>query len=140
MPNPVEQKIPLSDLKSGRVKIIGRLGVPIGDVAVVSGTWRLAKESGPTKVAQKPHFVVEFVNGKMLSTPETFSPFDVAILPNAKGEVKKDGLNQSLVVFESVCFEGIPDSAWQDGRSPIQALRPTGFYSTLEIIRVETQE
>lgn len=137
-PKPIVKTVSFADVKSGRTKIVGRLGIPIGDVAVISGKWSVDRPRG--KDSTGVGFVVDTVNGKKLSADIVFRDPHIYKYTFAKGVHEKDGLNQSLLVFEAIRFEGLPDAVFiRHGVRLRQAARPPGYYSTLVIVRVEKE-
>lgn len=136
-PKPIVTKVSFSEVKSGKTKIVGRLGIPIGDVAVISGKWKI-DSTVRAKISTGADFVVDTVNGQKLSADIIFRHVDISKFTIAKEVHEKNGLIQTLLVYESITFEGIPDAVFdRHGVPKMQADRATGYYCTLNIVRVE---
>ena len=127
--------IPIRDIMSGRAIIIGRIGVPIGQVVTITGEWQEPSVvSTSLKNRPTPSFVVKLVDGKALTKHQTFEGRDIHILLPSRVPVTI-GRRQTFHAFESCGNMGVPATAWDDRGSPIAHERSFGFYSTLLIVR-----
>ena len=126
-----ERKIDFQDVQDGRVVIIGKLGVPIGTVVKVKGTWVDPEISDKvTKQSPERRFLVQSINGEAMHEGVSFAERDIVTIP--KWDVRSTE-NRELMVFESCQYQGLPDTAF-DHIAPIGQSRQFGLYSNLTIL------
>ena len=108
------QTILASDIGT-RVRIIGRLGCPLGELVTIQGAWiSLDELAGAPVKDYSPSFVVASVNGKKLEKPVPFeAPFftrawDGEAIPQKKGHVWE------LRGCETGGFRGTPEEVRAD--------------------------
>jgi hypothetical protein len=66
--SPRPQQIRVSDIRAGRVTLIGELGKPVGESVTIRGVW--ARPSGdPPRKDSSPFFKVTHIDGNILTTP-----------------------------------------------------------------------
>jgi hypothetical protein len=101
-----------------RVRIIGKLGLPFGDLATIRGRWTSVSRAKPSG----PILMVGSVDGKPLNPPAEFTTAEVlpvsgpADVPPAIGEVWE------LRGAETGGFQGVPpkvlEEHWKNGSPP----------------------
>ena len=136
-----ERTVDIRDIQSGQILILGRLGVPVGSVVRIEGTWRFPPESvRPTKIDNPPELLVDAVQGKRLKSSVKFTRFDLTTLPIV-GDPEffkelKEG-KYTFIAFEKCQYLSIPPAAWEGKESPIADYRTFGIYSQLTIVRID---
>lgn len=98
---------------SQRYRIVGRLGVPLGQVVHVKGAWMLHPEASE-KFGQWFLHIAE-VNGTTLANPVVFNARYVEANPTEAAHVNKQAPNEvSLEVYEGVAFAGPPPEEFKE--------------------------
>ena len=132
------QRIEFADLFSGRVQIVGRLGVPIGQVVSVEATVVSADKVWPdTKIYQDMYLLsIHRIDGRRVKELETtFQVHGFAVNklfrggndlrdylkdrlkrePTAAERAKLEsevlsGRKRTFLIYESVAFDGVPEN------------------------------
>jgi hypothetical protein len=122
------------------VMLIGRLGVPLGEMMTVTGTWGHPDQSkGPTK-DYSLLFRVSAVNGEALKERMAFHVGDVVAvfkggkdaIPRWQDHDKLDGVTWTLRAYETGRFTRQPDEWWDESGEGEAAMRWTApFHSQL---------
>lgn len=120
--------VPVND-PGDRFELIGKLGIPLGELATVRGI----VIDGPEKSYEGgPNLLVQMINGKPtqrhIRIPMT--PYFYDFRGISKSRRKKpfqivNGSTYSMLAYETGGFVGIPSEAYKAGGIPIQT---TGFY------------
>jgi hypothetical protein len=141
-------EVPIEQIHSGHVKVIGRLGIPIGRVVTLRIRPTLSTVSGKHDLEDIPAVEVHQIDDQALDMPVRYIEPDYKILLPRDAQLK-DGDNV-VIGYELAHFEGFPPGTWNmptDNKekrkqiSPIRAPREFGFYSTLYIVKsVENAE
>lgn len=130
-PVPALADIPVNELQTGKRRIIGLLGVPLGQIVVADVVFRM-QPMGIRKAEPRPVPVVTAIDGVALKDPITFNEYFA--VPTGKIPLA-DGTHGRFVVFETIRFRGTPDDAWEDRRSPVAEVYPFGIYNELTLVR-----
>jgi len=113
------------DLATGKVIVIGRLGLPLRTMTTIRGTWRYPDQSkGATKeYALRLH--VTHVDGKPLGAPVEFGIDEVRVRSRVGlGSTERsasavDGAELELRAYEIGQFHGAPGAYWRELGSPL---------------------
>lgn len=113
------------DLATGKVVVIGRLGLPLRTMMTVRGTWRhLDRSKGePKEDALRLH--VTHVDGKPLGAPVEFGIDEVRVRTRAEfgGSERSasavDKAELELRAYEIGQFHGAPGAYWRELGSPL---------------------
>jgi hypothetical protein len=133
-----QQKKPivlLSDLRAGRVALMGELGAPLGTSLLIEGEWIEVTppvDGVELKESPQPAFSVHSVNRKRLARPVVYESVDVGVLPTLSRKSYRDSI---LVGFESARCDGIPVDVWDGGQPLLQDTRKFAIYSRLTLVR-----
>jgi hypothetical protein len=122
--------ISVDDLNSGKVVVVGRLGIPLKTIATLRGTWRFPDQSnGPTKdYSLSLH--VSHVDGKALTEPVKFHSAIVEIdYPrlwdaddtSSKQPKPANGETWEFRGYETGGFRGRPAQFEKELRLPLSA-------------------
>ena len=117
----------------GKIRLIGRLGEPLGKMMTVTGTW--AYPSTPPGVLSKDgslRFTVSHVNDKQLIKGITFNISQVSAvtkdgknaMPKPEDERSLDGLSWTLRAYETGRHNIEQKAFWTDGGSKVWPLAP----------------
>lgn len=120
---PKTRSVHYSDMP-GRVRIMGKLGRPLGQLVTVRGRWRAQDESKP---GQPAVFVVEQVGGRLLDPPAEFTDVEVVWKEDAAFEKKTVGEEWELRGVETGGFVGFGDEVWEEVGMQAMSHPPRGF-------------
>jgi|GEM_PF-4645082 len=113
-------KVSADDLASGKVTVVGRLGIPLRTMITVRGTWRSLPplRHGNARKPADHSFYVSHVNGNALAKPVEFvrglvrgTTADGTELTELK---PADGEQWELRVYETGGFRGQPAEYWKE--------------------------
>lgn len=132
-------EIRVAEIGAG-VTLIGRLGVPLGEMTTVTGTWGYPDQSKGVTKDYSLLFRVSAVNGEALKERMAFHVGDVVAvfnggkdaIPRWQDHDKLDGVTWTLRAFETGRFTQRP-AEWRDeSGEPEAAMRVTApFHSQL---------
>lgn len=111
-------EVRVGDINAGRVRLIGRLGEPLGQMLTVAGTWKESdRKSGDLE------FVADRVNGTLLREPVIFKEPRVKVV---KAVSYKLGTRWTLRAYETGEFTVTPEAYWKESGLGTQQA-PTWF-------------
>jgi hypothetical protein len=130
------QKITITDINSGKVVIVGKLGVPIGELVTISGAWKqpISSAKGPTKAGPRPTFEISEINGHQPLEPIVFQQRDITEVFHGLIDTEI-GRVQRFEAYESCRYIGISPSAWKGKDSPIADSDPFELSSQFVFVR-----
>lgn len=107
-----------------KVRILGKLGQPLGQLVTVRGKWTTPFLSKP---AELPVFIVNQVNDRPLDKPVEF--INVEPVGGREAEFAKKTVGEEWVLrgVETGGFEGFSDQVWAELGQPPMARPPRGF-------------
>jgi hypothetical protein len=116
------QALHYSDIP-GKVQIIGKLGVPLGELVTVRGRWTAPFPSKPTFAV----FMVNEVNGRPLDPPTKFDEVEPVFGKDEEVTKRAVGEEWELRGVETGGFVGFSDKVWEELGQPSAGRPPRGF-------------
>jgi hypothetical protein len=106
-----------------RVQIVGRLGLPLGQLVTVRGKWIMPFPSKPAS----PTFIIDYVDGRLLNPPAEFG--EVEPVEGGGGEISKRIIGEEWEIrgVETGGFVGFSDQVWAELGQPPAQRPPRGF-------------
>jgi hypothetical protein len=114
-----------------RVRIIGKLGRPLGELVTVRGKWTAVEREKPTL----PIFIIYQLNGKPLNPPAEFEHIE-SVTNSDQGMTRTAGEVWELHGAETGGFEGFSEDVWKEVPGyKVSAHTPGGFITRFYFAR-----
>ena len=103
-----DQNIAIDDIVSGKVRIVGKLGLPLGTLCKVLGTFQRLPSSTPSR-GTAWRFEVKKLNGKTVESPLYFSEADFIAMSPSRKNLIRPGQSIELETTELGRFKGFSE-------------------------------